>query len=100
MEPKSSMPNPKSLKPGDLVRFTAMPDEWSRKRKGSKLFPDDISFMKAMIKRTWPSRVEEIDDYGFPWISAQIRVRGKLELHTWAITESSGWRLIRPRRKK
>ncbi len=62
------MPDPKSLKVGDLVRFTALPDEWTR--PGFYVHRDSIMFMKAMIKRTWPSRISEIDEYGRPVIHA------------------------------
>ncbi len=89
------MPNPKTLKVGDLVRFVSLPDEWSR--PGHTVMPEDRAFMKKMIKRTWPSRVRWIDEDGLPWIQAKIRERGRLNDHTWAITESTGWRLVRRR---
>jgi hypothetical protein len=89
------MPDPKSLSIGDLVHFIALPDEWS--------LPDYFVhrecrlFMKAMIRRTRPSRVVEIDEYGSPWIHARMRVRGKYHLHSWSIMESTGWRPVKRR---
>jgi hypothetical protein len=50
-----------------------------------------------MIRRTWPSRVVEIDEYGVPWIHARIRLRGRLRFHGWGILESTGWRVVRRR---
>ena len=86
------MPDPKLLRVGDFVRFVALPDEWSR--PGFTTPPDSIAFMKQMIRRSWPSRVYEIDEYGQPWIRAKIRERGKLREHFWAIFESTGWRRV------
>jgi hypothetical protein len=86
------MPNPKSLKVGDRVRFTSLPDEWSR--KGYTIPLESVRFMKVMVKRRWASRVAEIDEYGCPWIHARIRVRGRIHHHRWAIMESTGWRLV------
>jgi len=87
------MPDPKSLKVGDLVRFVALPDEWSR--TDYTISAGDIAFMKKMIRRSWPSRVSEIDEYGHPWICARMRERGRICHHSWAIMESMGWRLVK-----
>jgi hypothetical protein len=89
------MPDPKTLRVGDLVRFVAIPDEWSR--PGYFVHPESVAFMKKMIRRPWPSRVYEIDEYGQPWILAKVRERGKLQTHTWAIFESTGWRPVKRR---
>lgn len=90
------MPDPKCLKRGDLVRFVSLPEEWSEKK--FSISAESISFMKKMIKRSWPSRVCEIDEFGNPWISARIRERGRCRHHTWAIMESTGWRCVERRR--
>lgn len=89
------MPDPGSLKVGDLVRFIALPDEWSR--PDFKTPRDSVAFMKVMIKRKGPSRIWMIDEFGCPWIRARIYRRGKLEAHSWAIFESTGWRRVVPR---
>ena len=86
------MPDPKSLKTGDFVRFIALPDEWSR--PGFTVHRESVAFMKSMIRRTWPSRIVGIDEYGVPWIHARVRVRGKLHFHGWGIMESTGWRRV------
>ncbi len=90
------MPNPKCLKVGDLVRFVCLPDEWSQ--QDFLVSQDDVAFIKKMIKRSWPSRVFTVDEYGEPWISARIRERGKYHYHSWKIAESTGWRQVQ--RKK
>ena len=89
------MPDPKALKVGDLVRFVTLPDEWSRPAHATPR--DSIAFMKAMIKRTWPSRIARIDEYGYPWIEARIFRRGKWDYHSWAIIELTGWRRVERR---
>lgn len=89
------MPEPQSLKVGDLVRFVTLPEEWSR--PGYTIHAESISFMKDMIRRSWPSRVWMIDEYGQPWIQARIRKRTRTHYHSWAIMESTGWRLVNRR---
>lgn len=86
------MPDPKSLKVDDRVRFIALPDEWER--PGYQLPKESLAFMKAMIKRTWSSRVYMIDEYGTPWIEARMRQRGRYVHHSWGILESTGWRKV------
>jgi hypothetical protein len=92
------VPNPKALQVGDFVRFTALPNEWSR--TGYWVHRECVTFMKAMIRRTWPSRVAKIDEYGCPWINARMRVRGRLYHHSWAILESTGWCKVGRRNKR
>jgi hypothetical protein len=89
------MPDPSILSVGDLVRFVALPREWLK--PDCVIAREDIQFMKAMLKRAWPSRVVNIDEYGVPWIYARVRERGKLRLHSWGILESSGWRRVNRR---
>ena len=91
----ADMPNPKTLKVGDLVRFISLPKEWSQ--PGYRLMPESLAFMKRMVRRKWPSRIYEIDEHG-PWIQARIRERGKARLHLWLIMESTGWRRVERRR--
>jgi hypothetical protein len=45
------MPDPKSLKVGDRVRFVSIPTEWSA--PGYVVPREDMTFMKRMIKRRW-----------------------------------------------
>jgi hypothetical protein len=89
------MPDPKLLEVGDRVRFVSLPEEW--KDPGCSVQEEDKEFMKLMVKRTWPSRVCEIDEYGHPWIAARIRVHDQYELHTWAIIETMGWKKVQTR---
>lgn len=89
------MPDPKSLQVGDRVRFVSLPDEWAR--RGYTVHGESIEFMKQMIKRSWPARVYQIDEHGYPWIAARIRENGQYHHHTWAIMEFTGWRLVQRR---
>ncbi|SFH58270.1 hypothetical protein SAMN05421753_101286 [Planctomicrobium piriforme] len=86
------MPNPKDLRVGDLVRFISTPEEWSQ--PGYCIHAMSRRFMKKMILRTWPARVYEIDEWGYPWIRAIFYERGKRHYHSWAVTESTGWRKV------
>jgi hypothetical protein len=92
------MLNPNTLKVGDRIRFTSLPDEWSK--PGHGIHPDSISFMKRMLKRATPVRVTMIDEIGIPWIDAVTIERGKRHYHSWAITEKTGWRKIVPRKRR
>jgi hypothetical protein len=89
------VPDPKRLKVGDRVRFIALPDEWAR--PDFWVHRESVAFMKAMVRRTWPSRIVKIDEFGYPWITARMRVRGRIHFHSWLITESTGWRPVRRR---
>ena len=83
------MPDPKKLKVGDRIRFVSLPDEWQDPK-----FTIFEECMEIMISRNWPSRIYEIDEYGTPWITARVRVKGQIEHHTWEISEATGWRLV------
>jgi len=89
------MPDPKSLRVGDRVRFVGLPEEWSK--PDEFVDDDDVEFMKRMIARTWPARIAEIDERGSPWIWVRLKVGGTWEHHSWAIVECTGWRLVRRR---
>jgi hypothetical protein len=91
----STMPDPHFLKVGDLVRFVALPDEWSR--PDYSVHRESVAFMKVLIKRSWPSRKARIDEYGSPWVEVRISQHGKLDYHSWAILESTDWRLVKRR---
>ncbi len=82
------MPDPKTLKVGDLIRFVKLPDEWTN--PNCFVHAETQAFMKRMIKRSWPSRVARIEKNGYPWIDARMRQRGRLHYHSWGIYESSG----------
>lgn len=90
------MPDPRKLKIGDRVRFVSLPEEWSR--PNYTLHKECLAFMKAMIRRDFPSRVYQIDEFGIPWIAARMFRRRRWEYHTWGIFESTGWRLVKPRK--
>jgi hypothetical protein len=92
------MPDPRTLKVGDLIRFTELPEEWSQPK--NTIHRDTIRFMKAMIRRSKPSRIREIDEWGTPWIRAFSIERGKRSYHSYGILESTGWRRVVRRRRK
>ena len=91
------MPNPKNLKINDKVKFVSIPEEWSA--KDYRVFPEDIKFMKKLIKRSWPCRICEMDQYGNPCIHIKLKNKDKYEYHSWSITEKTGWIKIIPRKK-
>lgn len=90
------MPDPKKLKVGDRVKFVSLPDEW--KAPGYFVHAETAAFMKAMVARTWSSRVNMIGEDGYPWIDARMKNRGIVYYHGWGIYEKTGWRLVRKRR--
>jgi len=92
------MPDPKTLKVGDLVRFTELPAEWSQ--PGYTIHRDTIRFIKKLIQRASPSRIREIDEWGYPWFRAITLERGKRHYHSYGIYESTGWRRVEKRRRK
>ncbi len=92
------MPDRKALKVGDRVRFVALPDEW--RRPGFTVGRGDRDFMRAMIRRSFSSRIYEIDEYGTPWIAARIWHRERWEYHWWGLFESTGWRKVERRSRR
>ncbi len=90
------MPDPKSLKVGDRVRFVEFPEDWSR--PGFVLHASSRRFMRVMIRRRRPVRVSNIDETGYPWVKARIRERNGIHYHSWMISETTSWKLVRPRR--
>ena len=89
------MPDPKSLKVGDRVRFVSLPEEWAQPH--CTVHENSVEFMKQLLTRTWPSRVCEIDEWGNPWVDVRLKVGDKYEHHSWAILESTGWRFVEHR---
>ena len=83
------MPDPKLLKVGDRIKYVTRPLEWIDPK--FKVCEDDKKFLDAIIKRGYWQRIYEIDEYGNPWIEIRLKVDGKVQLHTWAIFEDSGW---------
>lgn len=96
------MPDPRTLKVGDRVRFISIPKEWADSK--CVVHEESRAFMEAMINRRHASRICEIDADGAPWIRARMKEGDRWAHHSWAITESTGWRLVkrtsdtRPRR--
>ncbi len=87
------MPDPQKLKIGDRVRFVSMPEEWDE--PGYVIHKETVDFMKIMIRRTWPSRVRELDENGTPWIYARVRDNdGTYQWNSYGIFEQTGWRRV------
>jgi rubredoxin len=89
------MPDPRTLKAGDKIRFTGVPDEWADPE--CHVPGESRRFMRHMLMRGFPSRVCRVDEYGWPWIAARLTIDGKIEHHTWAIREKTGWRKVKKR---
>lgn len=86
------MPDPKTLKVGDLVRFVELPAEWAA--AGCAVSADSVELMKRLIGRPWPARVCRVDQEGYPWIRAVTIDGGRRFYHDWMIRESTGWRQV------
>jgi hypothetical protein len=96
------MPDPRTLRVGQRVRFVAFPDEW--RARGWSVPTGSKALMRTLITRGRPCRVAHIDEDGYPWIDARTRrAGGRLVYHRWRIAEATGWvrvrrRTLRPRR--
>ena len=84
------MPNPHRLRVGDQVQFTRIPSEWD----AGNFFiqAEDRLFMDQVVAKGRWYKVYEIDEYNHAWVSILIYINKRREHHTWAITESTGWR--------
>ena len=83
------MPNPKILKIGDKIKFIHRPAEWNNHKFHTD--KEDKKFMDILISRGYWQRISEIDEYGKPWIHVRIKNKNRIEHHTWAIMEKTGW---------
>lgn len=83
------MPNPKTLKIGDKIKFIHHPVEWD----DPKFHIDkwDKKFMDILISRGYWQKISKIDEYGKPWIQTRIKNKNRVEHHGWAIVEKTGW---------
>ncbi|MHC4516665.1 MAG: hypothetical protein ACYS5W_23645 [Planctomycetota bacterium] len=90
------MPDPKSLRVDDRVRFVALPDEW--RKPGYTVDPESVELMETLIARRRSCRVSGIAEDGYPWIEARVRdADGQMIHHSWGIYESTGWIRVRKR---
>ena len=89
------MLDPRTLKVGDKIRFISMPDEWAELE--CHIPRESRRLMEHMLLRRFPSRVCQIDEHGWAGIAVRLRIDGKIEHHSWAIREKTGWRKVRRR---
>lgn len=92
------MPNPKNLVIGDKIRFTSRPEEWSA--PNFTIQDDDITFIDKLIEGGCIAEVNEVDEYGNPWVFIRVKIDGENEEHAWSIFESTGWELAIPTTKQ
>ncbi len=86
---RNNMPNPKTLKIGDKIKFIHRPTEWNNAKW--HVYAKDKKFMDILIARGYWQRISEIDEYDKPWIHVKIKNKNKIVHHNWAITEKTGW---------
>ena len=83
------MPDPKSLKIGDKIKFISVPSEWNN--PDFMLYPESKEFMDDLINQNAIVVINRIDEYQNAWFDVVI-VSGKSKgENSWAVFESSGW---------
>ena len=83
------MPDPKSLKVGDKIRFISIPLEWNE--SGFQVLPESKEFMNDLIKQNAVVVKIRIDEYCNPWFEVDICSGKSNGENSWAVFESSGW---------
>ena len=86
------MPDPNTLRVGDRIVFTGLPEEWADPR--CFVPPESLTFMRRLIRRGRAARVYKVDPESGAWIRAILRLRGVRRYHAWLVSESTGWRLV------
>ncbi len=90
------MPDPRELRVGDRIRFVSLPEEW--KNPDYHVRQESVDFMKLLISRRRSCRVAGIEEDGYPWINARVRLEdGTIEHHGWGVYEATGWRKVQRR---
>ena len=84
---------PNILAVNDKIKFTSFPYEWSR--SDIMVHQESRRLMKWLVHKKKICKINNIDEYGNRWVNVNIWIRGKLEEHTWAIMEESGWELVK-----
>jgi hypothetical protein len=85
------------LRVGDRIRLVTEPPEW--RRTGYRLPPRTRRLWLLLMARRRPLRVDEVDEWGAPWVCCRVRKRGGWEHHQLAIVEG-GWVRVKPRQTK
>jgi hypothetical protein len=84
------------LRVGDRIRLVAEPPEWQR--HGYQLPPCTRRLWLLLMARRRSLRVDEVDEWGAPWVRCRVRkAGGGWEHHHLAIVEG-GWVWVKPRR--
>lgn len=91
------MPDPRSLRVGDRIRFVAFPDAWSE--PGYLVHAEDRAFLRDRIERRRVCRIARLDADGWPWFDGRtVDAEGRTVHHSWGVFESTGWERVRGRR--
>lgn len=77
------MLRPAKLKIGDRIRIVNVPDNATH--------PDTQKCFQMLIDRGYSQRISEIDEFGFPWISAKFFINGQWVGESLAIFDDGSW---------
>lgn len=84
----------KTLRIGDRIRFVGLPSEFSK--PGYHVAPETIRIYRMLVNGK-PVRVDDIDEYGAPWISTKTRECDGVHEHSLRI-DHDGWVRVRSRK--
>ncbi len=97
------MPDPglwKTLRVGDRVRMIEIPTPSGTFRDWQPLHRDTKRAYSYLLRRKSPLVVFMIDEYGYPWVSFQMRGKsGRRETHTMMLNHG-GLVAVKGRRRK
>lgn len=90
------MPDSRTLRVDDRIRFVSLPEEWTNPKYTVQA--ESVAFMRTLIARKSSCRISKIKEDGYPWIEARTQMPdGTTEHHGWGIYEATGWRLVQKR---
>ena len=81
-----------NLKIGDKIRIVNIPV--------NAIHKDTIHCFQRLIKRGYAQRIDQIDEFGCPWITCKFFLYGKWRIEWLAIYDDGSWVKVKKRVKQ
>ena len=92
------MPDRTKLKIGDKIKITGIPEEDLKAHANDTTAGNGMLSTAAVLEKIMTQytsvTIDQIDEYGKPWFSVDIKVKGQTEHHTIAIMDDDSWELM------
>lgn len=87
------MPDPKTLRIGDVIRITSVPkSDLSAYHSGSDYLKTTIEVLTWMVGKNF--EIYQVDEFGKPWVHVEGYPDCDGAEHTMAICDSESWERV------